>query len=73
MSVDAQLLAHLDVFTAFARKRTGDESPAAVAADLGITRNNLKVRRHRARKQLRARLEDLCRLCAHHGCLDCTC
>ena len=49
------------------------ERPEAVADDLGITMNNLKVKRHRARKQLRERLEDQCRLCAKPGCLDCTC
>lgn len=47
--------------------------PAQVAARLGITANNLKVRRHRARLALRRRLEESCRLCAEHGCLDCTC
>jgi RNA polymerase sigma-70 factor (ECF subfamily) len=47
--------------------------PEAVADELGVTRNNLKVRRHRARQQLRERLEATCRLCATHGCLDCTC
>jgi RNA polymerase sigma-70 factor (ECF subfamily) len=47
--------------------------PESVAADLGITRNNLKVRLHRARTQLRERLEQTCRTCARHGCLDCTC
>ena len=51
----------------------GDEDPQAVAARLGITRNNLKVRRHRARQQLRRRLEETCRACAKHGCLDCSC
>jgi RNA polymerase sigma-70 factor (ECF subfamily) len=51
----------------------GDEPPETVAARLGITRNNLKVRRHRARQQLRERLELTCRICAQHGCLDCTC
>jgi RNA polymerase sigma-70 factor (ECF subfamily) len=40
---------------------------------LGITSNTLKVRHHRARRQLRDRLEDTCRTCAEHGCLDCTC
>ncbi|MBL4850343.1 MAG: sigma-70 family RNA polymerase sigma factor [Planctomycetes bacterium] len=49
------------------------ESPPDVAARLGITTNNLKVRRHRARKQLRQRLEETCRVCAAHGCLDCSC
>ena len=51
----------------------GNEEPAAVAERLGITRNNLKVRRHRARAQLRKRLEESCGVCATHGCLDCTC
>lgn len=50
-----------------------DGDPAEVAARLQITRNNLKVRRHRARQALRQRLEESCRLCANHGCLDCTC
>ena len=51
----------------------GGEPPALVAKRLGITRNNFKVRLHRARKQLRERLEQTCNLCAKHGCLDCTC
>lgn len=51
-----------------------NETPSEVAAArLGITPDNLKVRRMRARKQLRARLEETCRACATHGCLDCTC
>lgn len=49
------------------------EPSAQAAARLGITDNNLKVRRHRARRALRQRLEETCRLCARHGCLDCTC
>ncbi len=47
--------------------------PAQLAQALGITPNNLKVRRHRARQALRSRLEESCRVCAQHGCLDCTC
>ena len=50
-----------------------DGDPDAVAVRLGITRNNLKVRRYRARQALRQRLEETCRVCAAHGCLDCTC
>ena len=46
---------------------------AALTEELGITANNLKVRRHRAHRQLRERLEQTCRTCATHGCLDCTC
>jgi RNA polymerase sigma-70 factor (ECF subfamily) len=44
-----------------------------IAGRLGITRNNLRARRHRARTQLRQRLEETCRSCATHGCLDCSC
>jgi RNA polymerase sigma factor (sigma-70 family) len=51
----------------------GAESPEAAAQRLGITPNNLKVRHHRARQALRQRLEETCRTCATHGCLDCTC
>lgn len=49
------------------------ETPERVGAALGLNANNLRVRHHRARKQLRERLEQTCRLCAKHGCLDCTC
>lgn len=51
----------------------GDEDPEELSSRLGITRNHLKVKRHRARKQLRERLEQTCRTCAEHGCIDCTC
>lgn len=40
---------------------------------LGIAPNNLKVRRHRARQALKTRLEETCRTCTEHACLDCTC
>ncbi len=49
------------------------EAASAVADRLGISRGALKVRHHRARRQLRDRLETTCRSCARHGCLDCTC
>jgi len=49
------------------------ENTEMTAKRLGITPNNLKVRRHRARQALRSRLEETCRTCAEHGCLDCTC
>jgi RNA polymerase sigma-70 factor (ECF subfamily) len=51
----------------------GEESLASAASRLGVSANNLRVRLHRARRQLRARLLETCRLCAHHGCLDCDC
>ena len=51
----------------------GEESVDAAAERLGITTNNLNVRLHRARRQLRTRLIESCRLCATHGCLDCDC
>ena len=49
------------------------EALAPVAANLGITTGNLRVRLHRARKRLRERFIQTCGLCAKHGCLDCTC
>lgn len=55
------------------RMELAGSDPALVAEQLGIKRNNLKVRRHRARQALRERLEETCRVCAKHGCLDCTC
>jgi RNA polymerase sigma-70 factor (ECF subfamily) len=51
----------------------GGESVSAAAVELGITANNAGVRLHRARAALKARLEEMCRTCAVHGCLDCTC
>jgi RNA polymerase sigma-70 factor (ECF subfamily) len=51
--------------------QSGD--PSQLAKQLHIQLNNLKVRRHRARQALKQRLEETCRMCAVHGCLDCTC
>lgn len=47
--------------------------PKQVAEDLNLTWNNLNVRLHRARAALRGRLEETCKACSVHGCLDCTC
>lgn len=49
------------------------ESPAHLAKELKISRNNLTVRLHRARQALRAALEESCGLCSKHGCLNCVC
>jgi RNA polymerase sigma-70 factor (ECF subfamily) len=49
------------------------ESPVAVAKDLHVTPNNLTVRLHRARRALKANLEQACGICTKHGCLHCTC
>lgn len=51
----------------------GGREIAAVAEELGVTRNNLTVRLHRARKHLRERVAENCQACSKHGCLDCTC
>jgi RNA polymerase sigma-70 factor (ECF subfamily) len=51
----------------------GGEPLHRVADDLGITSNNASVRLHRARRTLRAALQDTCGACADHGCLDCGC
>jgi RNA polymerase sigma factor (sigma-70 family) len=47
--------------------------PDAVATKLGVTKNNLTVKLHRARKHLRKALTQNCGACSAHGCLDCTC
>lgn len=47
--------------------------PEILARQLRISTNNLKVRRHRARQALRQLIDQTCRVCAAHGCLDCTC
>lgn len=47
--------------------------PETLARQLHISTNNLKVRRHRARQALRQLIDQTCRVCAVHGCLDCTC
>jgi RNA polymerase sigma factor (sigma-70 family) len=49
------------------------KTPEQFATKHGVTANNLRVRHHRARQQLRERVEQTCRMCAKHGCLDCTC
>ena len=59
-----ELLQHIDL---------EGKDPADVAAKLGLTKNNLTVRLHRARKHLRDLLSKNCRACSKHGCLDCTC
>ncbi len=53
----------------------GDEDSEVMAEHLGITRNNLKVRRYRARQQLRERVEEACHACCTggEGYMDCTC
>lgn len=49
------------------------ESREAVAADLGVTINNLTVRLFRARQALKDRLEDKCVICREDSFLQCRC
>jgi RNA polymerase sigma-70 factor (ECF subfamily) len=51
----------------------GGGTISEVATELGERPNNVTVRLHRARKQLKERVEKLCKVCSVHGCLDCTC
>lgn len=44
-----------------------------VARELGLTPNAASVTLHRARKELRARLQAVCGPCADGACLDCDC
>lgn len=50
-----------------------EESREMVADSLRISLNNLNVRLHRARHDLKRRLEELCTICPVHGFLNCGC
>ena len=50
-----------------------NESVASAAQALGITPNNASVTLHRARAELRKKLEEFCGACADGACLDCDC
>lgn len=51
-----------------------DGEPVHDAAQaLGITPNNASVTLHRARRELRRKLEIFCGACAEDACLDCHC
>jgi len=62
--VDGELLRRIDF---------GEEDRAVVAADLGLNRNALGVRLHRARTALRAALTAHCGACCATGRDDCYC
>jgi RNA polymerase sigma factor (sigma-70 family) len=49
------------------------ETREQVAAEMGLTMNNLTVRLHRARQALRKRLEKMCLACVEESFLDCRC
>lgn len=51
----------------------GGESSKTVAQDLMMTRNNVRVRLHRARQVLRARLVRFCGSCCERDCRECWC
>lgn len=55
------------------RVELAGESLGEAAARLGITPNNASVTLHRARRELRARLEAFCGDCSTQACLDCDC
>ncbi len=61
---DADLIRRIDF---------GEEDHASVADDLGLTRNALGVRLHRARAALRDALTDHCGKCCKTGWDDCHC
>lgn len=48
-------------------------SVSDVAKEVGITANSASVKLHRGRKALKQALQNSCRACAAHHCLDCTC
>lgn len=49
------------------------EAVSDAARALGISANSASVTLHRARKELRTRLENFCGNCADGACLDCDC
>ena len=51
----------------------GGEPSETVAQDLAMTCNNVRVRLHRARQVLRARLVRFCGPCCERDCRDCRC
>ncbi len=50
-----------------------EESIAEVAQDLGLTPNATRVRAHRARAAMRARMQERCGTHDVHSCMDCSC
>lgn len=62
--------AYVDILT---RIDVLEEPLATVAAELGVTPNNAKVRLHRARKALRERLEACCGCKSAQECQRCGC
>ena len=50
-----------------------DEPVATAATALGVTPNTASVTLHRARAELRKKLEAFCGPCAAEACLDCDC
>lgn len=50
-----------------------NRNPIEVAQELGISRNNLDVKLHRARRALKKSLEAMCGACTEHACLNCSC
>ena len=49
------------------------EARDRVAANLGVTLNNVTQRLHRGRQALKKRLGEMCLICPTHGFLDCDC
>lgn len=49
------------------------QSVSASAGALGMTANNASVTLHRARAELRKKLQEFCGSCANGACLDCDC
>jgi RNA polymerase sigma-70 factor (ECF subfamily) len=62
-----------DYATLLRRIDLGDASVTELAAETGMTPNNVRVKLHRARIALRRQLVRSCGSCTEHGCLDCTC
>lgn len=61
-------------YTEILRRADLEEEPRSqIAADLGLTTNNLNVRLHRARLALKKELEKSCPACRNGSFLECEC
>lgn len=63
-ATDAELLRRIDL---------EGESATDIALERNQRVNTLNVRLLRARRRLRDQVQQVCRACATHGCLDCDC
>lgn len=63
----------LDYAEIVRRADLNEEPRGRIAAELGLTANNFSVRLHRARRALKAKIEERCSTCCGSDFLNCNC